>query len=116
MTDLVPKIEPIRVKEYEVKQSKYKQCGTLPIRSILLGPSGSGKGVLLQNMILDIYRGCFERVYIFSPSINVDVTWLPVKEYLQKTINLKDDEPPLYYDHYDSESLERIIDTQKKNH
>ena len=114
MTDLVPKIEPIRVKQYEVKQSKYPQCGKLPVRSILLGPSGAGKGVLLQNMILDIYRGCFERVYIFSPSINVDGQWSPVKEYLEKAINLKDDEPPLYYDHYDSESLERIIDTQKK--
>ena len=65
-------------------------------------------------MILDIYRRCFERVYIFSPSINVDVTWSPVKEYSEKAINLKDDEPPLYYDHYDSESLEGIINTQTK--
>ena len=84
------------------------------MRSILLGPSGSGKGVLLQNMILDIYKKCFERVYIFSPSINVDVTWLPVKEYLGKIINLKEDEPGLHYDHYDPESLEKIIETQKK--
>ena len=114
MNDSVPKIEPIKVKPYEVKQSKYPQCGKLPVRSILLGPSGAGKGVLLQNMILDIYRGCFERVYIFSPSIHVDQTWLPVKEYLEKAINLKDDEPSLYYDNYDSESLEKIIDTQKK--
>ena len=65
MNDSVPKIEPIKVKQYEVKQSKYPQCGKLPVRSILLGPSGSGKGVLLQSMILDIYRGCFERVYIY---------------------------------------------------
>ena len=114
MDKLVPTIEPIKVKEYEVKQSKYHQCGKLPIRSILLGPSGSGKGILLQNMILDIYRGCFERVYIFSPSINVDVTWLPVKEYLNKTINLSENEPPLFYDTNDQENLERIIDTQRK--
>ena len=114
MDKLVPTIEPIKVKQYEVKQSKYPQCGKLPVRSILLAPSGGGKGVLLQNMILDIYRNCFERVYIFSPSIHVDQTWLPVKEYLDKTINLKEDEPPLYYDNYDPESLEKIIDTQKK--
>ena len=114
MDKLVPTIEPIKVKEYEVKQSKYHQCGKLPVRSILLGPSGSGKGILLQNMILDIYRGCFERVYIFSPSINVDVTWLPVKEYLNKTINLSENEPPLFYDTNDQENLERIIDTQRK--
>ena len=114
MSNQVPKIEPIKVKEYEVKQSKYHQCGKLPIRSILLGPSGAGKGILLQNMILDIYRGCFERVYVFSPSINVDMTWIPVKEYLNKTINLSENEPPLFYDTNDQENLEKIIDTQKK--
>ena len=114
MDKLVPTIEPIKVKEYEVKQSKYHQCGKLPIRSILLGPSGAGKGILLQNMILDIYRGCFERVYVFSPSINVDMTWIPVKEYLNKTINLSENEPPLFYDTNDQENLEKIIDTQKK--
>ena len=114
MSNQVPKIEPIKVKEYEVKQSKYHQCGKLPIRSILLGPSGAGKGILLQNMILDIYKGCFERVYVFSPSINVDMTWIPVKEYLNKTINLSENEPPLFYDTNDQENLERIIDTQRK--
>ena len=55
----VPKIEPIKVTEYETKQSTYPHCGKLPIRSIVLGPSGSGKTVLLTNLILDVYKGCF---------------------------------------------------------
>ena len=114
MTDKAPVIKPIKVKEYEFKQSKYKQCGTLPVRSIILGPSSAGKGVLLQNMILDIYRGCFERIYIFSPSINVDHTWLPVKKYISETINKTDEEPNFYYDSYDPENLEAIIDSQTK--
>ena len=114
MTDKAPVIKPIKVKEFEFKQSKYKQCGALPVRSIILGPSGVGKGVLLQNMILDIYRGCFERIYIFSPSINVDHTWLPVKKYISETINKADEEPNFYYDSYDPENLEAIIDSQTK--
>ena len=81
------KIEPIHVKQYEVKQSKYKQCGTLPIRSVILGPSGSGKTVLLQNLILNVYKGCFERIYVFSPSIIVDATWEPVKEYIEEDLD-----------------------------
>ena len=80
-----PDIKPISIKEFETKQSKYDQVQKLPVRGILLGPSGSGKGVLLQNMILDIYRDCFESVYIFSPSINVDHTWNPVKSYFDNT-------------------------------
>ena len=62
----VPKIEPIKVTEYETKQSKYSHCGRLPIRSIVLGPSGSGKTVLLTNLILDVYKGCFSRIYILA--------------------------------------------------
>ena len=65
MSDKAPVIKPIKVKEYSFKQSKYKQCSYLPVRSIILGPSGSGKGILLQNIIFDIYRDCFERMYIF---------------------------------------------------
>ena len=46
---------------------------------MLVGPSGSGKTVFLTSMILDIYKGCFNRIYIWSPSIDVDNAWKPVK-------------------------------------
>ena len=82
----VPKIEPIKVTEYTSKQSRFSHCGKLPIRSIVLGPSGSGKTVLLTNLILDVYKGCFSRIYIFSPSIDVDATWKPVKIILKNMI------------------------------
>ena len=88
MSDEIPTIKPIRLKEYEVKQSKYNVASKIPMRSIILGPSVSGKSILLQNFILDIYAACFSRVFIFSPSINVDFqTWSPVKSYLDKEIN-----------------------------
>ena len=58
----VPDIKPIKVKQFESKQSNYDVVGKLPIRSIILGPSGSGKGILLQNMILDIYSVYFQIV------------------------------------------------------
>ena len=82
---MYPKIQPIKTKEYTSKQSKYSQCAKLPMRSIVLGPSGSGKTILLQNMILDIYiyDGCFDTIYIFSPSVNLDHTWIPVKENIK---------------------------------
>jgi len=108
-----PKIEPIKVQEFTVKQSKYEVCGKLPIRSVILGPSGSGKTVLLQNMILDIYRDCFSRIFIFSPSIEVDATWRPVKEYIEKHMKVKHTtEEPIYFDHYDAGALANILDTQ----
>ena len=109
------KIQPIQVKQYEVKQSKYKQCGSLPIRNVILGPSGSGKTVLLQNLILNVYKGCFERIYIFSPSINVDATWDPVRDFIDEEMDVHENEDEkFYFDHYDPDALENIITTQNK--
>ena len=111
----IPKILPIKLKEYETKQSKYDIVPKIPFRSIVLGPSGSGKTILLQNMILDIYKNCFSIIYIFSPSIDVDSTWIPVKEYIEKEMKVQNTkEDPIYFDHYDPESLHKIIDTQHK--
>ena len=62
------------------------------MRSMLVGPSGSGKTVLLTNMILDMYKGCFSRIYIRSPSIEVDSTWKPVKDYIRDHIKPNDRE------------------------
>ena len=108
-------IKPIQTKQYEVKQSKFEACGKLPIRSVILGPSGSGKTILLQNMIMNLYDKCFERVYIFSPSINVDATWTPVKDYIENKMDAHEsDDDKFYFDHYDQDSLESIITTQNK--
>ena len=86
----------------------------LPTRTILLGPSGSGKSIALQNFILDIYHKCFSRIYIFSPSISVDhQTWQPVKDMITKEITNNDDEQ-FYFDHYNEEALLNIINTQRK--
>ncbi|MFM7980663.1 MAG: hypothetical protein ACKPKO_15225 [Candidatus Fonsibacter sp.] len=101
-----PKIEPIKIKEYTVKQYNYGIVGSLPIRAVILEPSGSGKTVLLQNMLLEIYKNCFERIYIFSPSIDVDSSWLPVKKYIEKEMKAQPtEEKPIYFDHYDPDAL-----------
>ena len=60
-------IKPIDVKEFTCKQSKHSDVVPhLPLRGVLLSPSGGGKSVLLANLMLKVYRGCFERIYIFS--------------------------------------------------
>lgn len=109
-----PVIKPIKIEEFEVEQSKYPQVGSLPMRSLILAPSGGGKTILIQNMILDIYRNCFSRVYIFSPSVNVDATWVPVIDYLRKTLKQDDRKEQYLFDHYDEQALKKIIETQHR--
>ena len=80
---------------------------------MLVGPSGSGKAVLLTNMVLDMYKGCFSRVYTWSQSIEVDSAWRPVKDYIRDHIEPKYREQ-CYFDSCGPSELEQVIKTQQK--
>ena len=85
-----PSLKPMVLKKHTCKQGHYGDIlPKLPMRNMLVGPSGSGKTVLLTNVILDIYKGCFSRIYIWSPSIEVDNTWRPVKELYKRPYQTK---------------------------
>ena len=78
-----------------------------------MAPSFSGKTVLISNLILDVYKGCFNRIYIFSPTINIDDNWIPVKKYIEKEIKPREDEQ-VYFDNYNPQDLQDIIELQYK--
>ena len=61
----VPLIVAHKTKNYQIKQSKYDVVPKLPFKSIIYAPSNSGKTVLITNLIENVYRDVFERVYIF---------------------------------------------------
>ena len=67
---------------YTSKQPSDPVVPKVPCTGIFLGPSKSGKTVALISLILEQYRGVFKRVYIFSPSININDGWMPVKRYI----------------------------------
>ena len=76
----VPLISINKTKQYSIKQNKYGDIvPSIPFKSLIYAPSLSGKSVLITNLIQDIYRDCFERVYIFSPSIEIDDNWKNTK-------------------------------------
>jgi carboxylesterase type B len=110
----VPDVRPRDIKEFRSKQSRFPQVPKLPMRSLIYGPSGSGKSVLLQSMILDIYKGCFERIYVFSPSIHLDHTWNAVKKYVREDLGVDDEKEPCFFETYDAEALSKIVAQQFK--
>jgi len=110
-----PSIQPYNNEKYTCKQSQYEMISELPTRDFVVTPSNSGKSVLLQNIILDIYRGCFERVYIFSPSIHIDAVWKPVLDYCTHTLKQHEsDKEHYYFDTFDQTEFKQIITTQAK--
>ena len=101
-------VKPIDEKVFEFKQSKYVNVPKVPFRSIILGPSGSGKSILLVSLILDISRDVFERVYVLSPSVNHDSIWEPVKKHVDT------EKGAAFIEDYNSSDSLKIIDTQRR--
>ena len=113
-----PTVKPIHMKEYTNKQSRYKGIqvsGRLPIRGCLLSPGGGGKTTCLASLITDVYRGAFERVYVFSPTCKpgLDTTWDSVRKYVYGEMGTPEDEE-CFFSEYDGAKLAEIIDRQEK--
>ena len=107
----MPDVKPIDEIKYDFKQSKHEVVPKLPMRAMIVGPSGSGKSTLLVSMILDTYRGAFERIFIWSPSVNLDSIWLPVKKYVKEGLKVDNDKEPCWWDEF---NVEDLIEYQKK--
>lgn len=108
------RIEPEKVPNYTTAQSRYDIVPRCPFRMIVCGPSGSGKSILLQQLILNVYRDAFSRVFIFSPSVHIDSTWLPIRDFIRKHLKVDLDKEECMFDHLDNGKLEEIIETQKR--
>ena len=55
-----------------------------PSKGCFLGPSGSGKSTTLISILLGPYKSIFDGVYVFSPSVEIDSCWDPVKEHAKQ--------------------------------
>ena len=107
----------IQVAKHDQWETKQPRIGadvvpSVPCRIILSAPSNSGKTVLLVDMLTRIYAGCFERIYVFSPSISLDSAWGPMKEYSAKVMGVPPEEQT-FFDEWDEDKLSEILSTQR---
>ena len=72
-----------------------------------LAPSGMGKTTTLISMFLGPYAGVFDQIHVFSPSVDIDSAWLPVKE---KAANM---EGPSFHSAWNEKALRKIMDDQR---
>jgi hypothetical protein len=72
-----------------------------------LAPSGGGKTTTLISMLLGPYRGIFDEVHVFSPSVHIDSAWTPVKQFAGHLENSS------FNDEWDEEKLRQILDRQR---
>ena len=48
---------------------------------VFLSPSGGGKTTTLIAMLLGPYKKVFDEIHIYSPSVEIDSAWDPVREF-----------------------------------
>ena len=99
---------------FVTEQPLHEHLPPLPLRGLLLGPSGSGKTVALVDMLVRLYKGCWARIYVFSPSVDVDSAWLPVKKYVEEKLGVDPQKEQCFFSHWDPAALHSIVDGQKK--
>ena len=85
----------------------------VPTSWCLAGPSGSGKTVGgLLNLILKWYAGMFDRIWVVSPSINLDPQYKVLRDHLDKMCDQRKEK--LYFEDYDHEVIGKLLDTQRE--
>ena len=109
-----PIVKPYKTKEYTFTQSNYEVAPRIPFSIVITGQSRSGKTVLLSNLILDIYKGCFSRIFIWSSSIDLDPVWTPVKKYIEKDLNVNPEKEKVYFDTFNIDEMQKVLDLQHK--
>ena len=110
----IPTVEPFDIPQYKYKNRKYEILPKLPARMIAVASSTGSESVLIQSLILKIYRGSCERIHIFSPSVHVDDTWQAVNKFTSDVMKVGAEKEHIYYEEYDPVALKKIIETQHK--
>ena len=79
---------------------------------IISGPSGSGKGILTSQILLEHHRGKYEKIYYFSGSAKVDDNLKPLEKYCFEHLGQDKEKDPCLYDTWDDSVVEAILDRQ----
>ena len=83
----------------------------LPTSWILCAPTGGGKTMTLLSLVLKYYKDMFDRIWVVSPSINLDPQYKVLRDRLEKFSDQKKE--PLYFEDWEHEKIASILNTQR---
>ena len=103
-----------KIKLFPVPEYSSKQFGPRGAPGTMHRHLPRPQQIRQNSLILEQYRGVFERIYIFSPSIAVDDGWIPVKKYIEEELGVNTEREQAYWEDWDEPALRRIIQQQRK--
>jgi hypothetical protein len=87
-----------------------EQFPSCPSRGAFLSPSGGGKTTTIVALLLGPYRRTFDALYVFSPSVDLDSAWDPVRETLLPGLK----HGGAFFSEWDEKGLRDILDRQRQ--
>ena len=67
----------------------------------------------MLNLAFRIWRGYFGRIYLFSPTADVDHTWAPLEAHIRKELKVEESEQ-VFFNTFSEKKLEELLETQRK--
>jgi hypothetical protein len=68
----------------------------------------------MLDLLLRHYRGCFSRIYLFSPTALLDKSWEPLKRYVEGEMGVDPDKEKWMFEEFDTKALQEQVDLQMK--
>ena len=101
-------VKPVKLKDRKLKQSRYPALPSLSARICFFGRSGSGKSQAMASAIMDWYKGCFSRIYLFGKSAKRDPLYVALADFIRDHCEFDDDEEFVFTE-LNYEVLERLM-------
>ena len=100
----------------EVNQPKKSTLPPLQIRSIVIGPSSSGKSNFLVTLLTDarFYKGLFSKIYWCSPTAKVDASLDQLKKYCENHLDQDQTEDATFHESIHVSFLQSGVDRNQK--
>ena len=96
-----------------MRQSRYPTLPRLPARALLVAPSASGKTQTLIWMLMEGYKGLFDRIFIFCKTADCDSAWAPLISYIRNEMKVPASERVLWTD-WDGEAVREVMEIAKQ--
>lgn len=90
---------------HKAQNPGHEYVGKAPFRQAYVGPSGTGKSVLLNHNMNNFFGRFFQRIYILSPTFSTDPSFQP-----------RNWEPTQVFSHWDVSILKDILRLQRQRH